>query len=223
MREKTTEMEARRQGQVTTSENNPGEFDLSAAEHFADQSGKDELWHEQQLNSKTNANLPPDVPKPEVTLQEVQQFRMAHQSLREAPDEQIRALIQQLKIQRMRRASAVVRDNRLPVEQLETHNVHGDNPLQHPRAQMIMNNMDVPHEVIQMVPGLPPNAKNLKWGHLSAWISGNKTAMSDYQKQALRSLQLNQFESKVLSHDQGGARQQPESTKTDASELPRDL
>ncbi|KAK7717406.1 hypothetical protein SLS64_002898 [Diaporthe eres] len=83
----------------------------------------------------------------------------------------------------------------------------GANPLQHPQAQMIMDNMDLPGQVMQIIPGIPPDAK--KWGQFKAWVAQTNAPIPDQQKHALRSLQLNQFKRMVQSHGQAGAPQQP--------------
>ncbi|KKY38639.1 hypothetical protein UCDDA912_g01332 [Diaporthe ampelina] len=85
--------------------------------------------------------------------------------------------------------------------------LRGGNPLQHPQAQMIMDNMDLPGQVMQIIPGIPPDAK--KWGQFKAWVSQTNAPIPDHQKHALRSLQLNQFKRMVTSHGQGGTPQQP--------------
>ena len=83
----------------------------------------------------------------------------------------------------------------------------GGNPLQHPQAQMIMDNMDLPPQVTQLIPGIPPDAK--KWGQFKAWVSQTNAGIPDQQKQMLRNIQLGQFKRMVMSHGQGGVPQQP--------------
>ncbi|POS78289.1 hypothetical protein DHEL01_v203319 [Diaporthe helianthi] len=83
----------------------------------------------------------------------------------------------------------------------------GGNPLQHPQAQMIMDNMDLPPQVMQLIPGIPPEAK--KWGQFKAWVSQTNAGIPDQQKQMLRNIQLGQFKRMVMSHGQGGVPQQP--------------
>lgn len=83
----------------------------------------------------------------------------------------------------------------------------GGNPLQHPQAQMIMDNMDLPGQVTQIIPGVPPEAK--KWSQFKAWVAQTNAPIPDQQKHALRSIQLQQFKRMVQSHGQGGAPQQP--------------
>lgn len=75
------------------------------------------------------------------------------------------------------------------------------NPLTHPQAQIIMDNMDLPHDMRQIIPGIPPDAK--KWGQFKAWVSQTKPPIPDRQKQELRSIQLQQFKRMVQSHGQG--------------------
>lgn len=75
------------------------------------------------------------------------------------------------------------------------------NPLHHPQAQMIMDNMDLPPQIRQMIPGIPPDAK--KWGQFKAWVSQTDAPIPDEQKLALRSIQLQQFKRMVQPHGQG--------------------
>ncbi|KAG8161413.1 hypothetical protein KVR01_008400 [Diaporthe batatas] len=83
----------------------------------------------------------------------------------------------------------------------------GANPLQHPQAQMIMDNMDLPPQVMQLIPGVPPEAK--KWGQFKAWVSQTGAGIPDQQKQMLRSYQLAQFKRMIVNHGQAGGPQQP--------------
>lgn len=83
----------------------------------------------------------------------------------------------------------------------------GGNPLQHPQAQMIMDNMDLPPQVTQNIQGIPPETK--KWGPFKTWVSQTNAPIPDQQKHVLRQLQVNQFRRMVASHGQGGIPQQP--------------
>ncbi|KAJ0116525.1 hypothetical protein J7T55_007505 [Diaporthe amygdali] len=89
----------------------------------------------------------------------------------------------------------------------QMNRMRGGNPLQHPQAQMIMDNMDLPPNVTQNIPGIPPDAK--KWGQFKAWVSQTNAPIPDQQKAILRQLQVNQFRRMVASHGQGGMPQQP--------------
>ncbi|KUI59232.1 hypothetical protein VP1G_06440 [Cytospora mali] len=83
---------------------------------------------------------------------------------------QMQQIMQQQQLNRMRAAS---------------------NPLQHPQAQMIMENMDVPPQVTQRMPGIPPEVK--KWHQFKAWIQQTNTALPDQMKQSLKHVQLQQY------------------------------
>lgn len=93
------------------------------------------------------------------------------------------------------------------LQQNPMNRFRGGNPLQHPQAQMIMDNMDLPPQVSQLIPGVPPDAK--KWGQFKAWVSQTNAGIPDQQKQMLRNIQLGQFKRMVMSHGQGGVPQQP--------------
>jgi len=56
---------------------------------------------------------------PEVTPQEIEQFRMSQQDFGEAPEEQVKTFIQGLKIQRMRQAQAMAEAGQQPPGQPE--------------------------------------------------------------------------------------------------------
>lgn len=88
----------------------------------------------------------------------------------------------------------------------------GANPLHHPQAQMIMDNMDLPPQARQIIPIIPPDAK--KWGQYKAWVSQTDAPIPDQQKQALRSIQLQQFKRMVQSHGQGPTPQPNPNTTT---------
>jgi hypothetical protein len=83
----------------------------------------------------------------------------------------------------------------------------GGNLLQHPQAQMIMDNMDLPPQVTQLIPGIPPSPQ--KWGQFKEWASKTNAPIPDQQKQMLRHIQLAQFKRLVMSHGQGEVPQQP--------------
>lgn len=114
MQKKTAEMDQRRTEILERGVLARG-IDFTAA-YSMDQIQKDELRQRRQLNSKVHANLPPSIPAPDVTPQEIQQFRISQQSLREAPKDQIRPSVQRLKMQRMRQAEALNPSNYTPMQ-----------------------------------------------------------------------------------------------------------
>lgn len=75
------------------------------------------------------------------------------------------------------------------------------NPLQHPQAQMIMENMEVPIQVTQRIPSMPPEVK--KWHQFKAWIQQTNTPIPDQMKQSLKSIQLQQYR-RVMAAQLGG-------------------
>lgn len=80
----------------------------------------------------------------------------------------------------------------------------GANMLQHPQAQALMDNMDVPPQVLRGIPpGVPPEIK--KWGQLKQWIAQQNPPIPDQLKQKLRNIQVGLFQQFMQARGMGVA------------------